>query len=270
MDQRQELVGPFGLEPLDHRILVVARGRMHGDERRLVDHQQVRIFIQDRQRRLPFGVFERAAPKRDPFFGAHSFARSSSAAVGGIRATFDDQPRARAARAAQLGLDEAIEPHARELTGHPQHAQHRVFGHAFWAHDRRLGFDPLLIHTLPRRISVPTPLSVKISSKSACKRRPSMMCTFSTPPFTASSAQRTFGIMPPLITPLSIISSASAVFTPSTSVINTSFAAESALAMLPAAVSAFTFKDCPCSSTAIGAITGMKPELIRFSTMSAS
>jgi integrase len=134
---------------------------------------------------------------------------------------------------------------------------------------------------LPRRISVPTPLSVKISSNKAWRRRPSMMCTFSTPAPTASSAQRTFGIIPPVITPCSIRRSASvesselkrspsAFFTPSTSVINISLAAPSAPATAPAAVSALTLSERPSLSTAIGAITGMKPLAMSCSTIFAS
>src|SRR5690606_15916933 len=49
----------------------------------------------------------------------------------------------------------------------------------------------------PLVISVPTPVSVKISSSTALGTRPSMMWALFTPPCTASRAQRIFGSMPP-------------------------------------------------------------------------
>ncbi len=136
MDQRQEFLGPFGAQPLDHGVLVVARGGVHGDERRLVDHEQVLVLIQNRQGRLVFGVFEGQPPERDALFGTHALARATPPPLRGIRAVLDDQPRARAARAAQLGLHEAVQTHAGELAGHAQDAQDGVFGYAFWADDR--------------------------------------------------------------------------------------------------------------------------------------
>src|SRR5205807_10460878 len=49
---------------------------------------------------------------------------------------------------------------------------------------------------LHRTTSVPTPASVKISSKTECGTRPSTNCTFSTPLWTAATALSTFGIIP--------------------------------------------------------------------------
>src|SRR5487761_2001295 len=46
-------------------------------------------------------------------------------------------------------------------------------------------------------MSVPTPSSVRISSNSACRTRPSMICTERTPLRAASSAELIFGNMPP-------------------------------------------------------------------------
>src|SRR5437016_7197568 len=56
---------------------------------------------------------------------------------------------------------------------------------------------------LHRTTSVPTPASVKISSRMECGIRPSTNCTFSTPLSIADSALSTFGIIPSPITPLS-------------------------------------------------------------------
>src|SRR5213594_2803806 len=50
-------------------------------------------------------------------------------------------------------------------------------------------------------ISVPMPLSVKISSRIACGMRPSITCVFLTPPSSAVRHACTLGSMPSLIVP---------------------------------------------------------------------
>src|SRR5262249_31543502 len=82
--------------------------------------------------------------------------------------------------------------------------------------------------------SVPTPRSVKISSRSACSMRPSMMWILRTPAASAARADSTFGIIPPVMVPSAISSRPRAAvrlgnrdpslpFTPGTSVRRTSF-----------------------------------------------
>src|SRR5262249_6607167 len=56
-------------------------------------------------------------------------------------------------------------------------------------------------HTLYPCTSVPTPCEVKISSISACGRRPSRMTAASTPWLTASTQVSSLGIMPPEMVP---------------------------------------------------------------------
>src|SRR5262249_36017701 len=55
-----------------------------------------------------------------------------------------------------------------------------------------------------RVISVPTPLSVKISRRSECLSRPSMMCVLPTPRRRLSRHASTFGIIPLSMTPSAI------------------------------------------------------------------
>jgi len=64
----------------------------------------------------------------------------------------------------------------------------------------------------PCTISVPMPLSVKISSSSECGSRPSMKCTRCTPSSSARTALCTFGRMPLSMTPFFLRSSTCAVF----------------------------------------------------------
>ncbi len=105
---------------------------------------------------------------------------------------------------------------------------------------------------------VPTPVSVKISSSTACGSRPSSTCACGTPPVTAVRQASILGIIPSLRSG-SIAASALAVswlitgpggspvalagqsaYRPGTSVSSTSLAAPSATASAAAAVSAFT------------------------------
>src|SRR6185503_1351778 len=100
-----------------------------------------------------------------------------------------------------------------------------------------------------RRISVPTPSSVRTSRSSACSTRPSMMWQVLTPFFTASSAELILGSMPPEMVPLA--NSSSTFFedspvrrlpflssTPGVLVSTISFSAFSISATLPATRSA--------------------------------
>src|SRR5579875_3727930 len=101
---------------------------------------------------------------------------------------------------------------------------------------------------------VPTPVSVKISSRIACGSRPSSTCACGTPPVTAVRQARILGIMPSLRRG-SIAASSAAVswlitgsagrggqsrYSPGTSVSRTSLAAPRATASAAAALSAFT------------------------------
>ncbi len=100
-----------------------------------------------------------------------------------------------------------------------------------------------------------------------------MMCAAVTPRSSAWIAHSSFGIIPPLTVPSAIerrtpaasicwISFWLASSTPVTSVSRISFSAESASAIAPAAVSAFTLCVAPSASTPTGATTGMKPSLV--------
>ena len=62
-------------------------------------------------------------------------------------------------------------------------------------------FSGLRVFPFHKTTSVPTPASVKISSKTECGILPSTNCTFSTPLSIAVTALSTFGIMPRSITP---------------------------------------------------------------------
>src|SRR4051812_22574370 len=105
-------------------------------------------------------------------------------------------------------------------------------------------------------MAVPTPVSVKISSKSEHGRRPSITWTVPTPPLRAAKHASTLGIIPPSIAPVStsrrhsvassrLISEAGSLAfrrMPGVSVSITSFTARSSAATAQAAVSALTFR----------------------------
>mmetsp|Transcript_8066 Transcript_8066/g.24146 ORF Transcript_8066/g.24146 Transcript_8066/m.24146 type:complete len:200 (+) Transcript_8066:942-1541(+) len=124
---------------------------------------------------------------------------------------------------------------------------------------------------------VPTPSSVRISCSSEWGCLPSMMCAAWTPWAMERTQHWTLGIIPPAITSLSIRprvvwmssslyrvpTSSLSSMTPGTSVIRMSFSAPRLAAISPAAMSAFTLRDCPFSSEATEAMTGM----LLFSTM---
>src|SRR2546427_4314596 len=132
-------------------------------------------------------------------------------------------------------------------------------------------FDPVLFfgHAMVVPIICPSILRSK-----TCSFRPSTIRHF-LPACAALRHARTFGIIPPSITPLSMNAPAcsdesesaispSPMRTPGTSVRNTSRPAPSAFAIAPAALSALMFRSCalglsPFHSRAIGAITGMIP-----------
>src|SRR5256714_1654604 len=105
---------------------------------------------------------------------------------------------------------------------------------------------------LHRTTSVPTPASVKISSRIECGTRPSTNCTFSTPLWIAATALSTFGIIPSPTTPRAFNSGTSLALkwrinefgslgsrrSPGTSLMKTSRRAQSATAVRAAATSA--------------------------------
>src|SRR5829696_6267110 len=123
-------------------------------------------------------------------------------------------------------------------------------------------------HAPVLEIRVPIPCGVKSSRSTQCGMRPSTITTPSTPPSTTLTQLSTFGIIPPVMVPsamslgtFSSVSSSISRFwpssTPATSVSSRSRLAFMAMAMAPAAVSAFTLYVSPSLPRPIGATTGM-------------
>jgi hypothetical protein len=104
---------------------------MDGNERRLVDDEQMVVFVDQAERRHFAGLLERLAPEQHAIAFANSVVRAQSAAFGIVRAGFDDVLRARATRAPELRRDEDIEPPPRGFRGHEQNAQDRSLGNPF-------------------------------------------------------------------------------------------------------------------------------------------
>src|SRR3990170_3680516 len=130
---------------------------------------------------------------------------------------------------------------------------------------------PLL--RLRRSIKVPAPCSVNSSSSTACGTLPLMITTPSTPSAITSMQLSILGIMPPEIVPSSIRACASPVVrdliscpflssTPSTSVKSNRRFAFRAEASAAAKVSSLMLRVSPSGPTTIGAITGIRSELM--------
>src|SRR4051794_20263390 len=145
-------------------------------------------------------------------------------------------------------------------------------------HSAVLAFRVLV--STPGSTCVPTPSSVKISSRTACGSRPSTTVVRGTPPRIAARQAVIFGTIP-LASVGSIASSASGPispitsslsgqfsYRPSTSVRTSSFSAPSATARAAAAVSALTLWTAPSGSGATEEITGIRPASMTSSTAS--
>src|SRR4051794_32542092 len=152
-----------------------------------------------------------------------------------------------------------VVPQTCSLASHERHRLRRIRRHQV-GHARS-----------PEVIIVPTPESVKTSSRSTCGMRPSRMCAERTPFSTAWMQAAIFGIMPPVRTPSSTITRNAFASTwlmsddgtstspsrPSTSVRYTTFSAPSASAIAPATVSALMLYDWPARSAPMVDTTGI-------------
>src|SRR5205807_5166041 len=93
-------------------------------------------------------------------------------------------------------LQHEIEPCIRRHNKLPERLAHRVLSSMLGVERRALD----VFFGLHNTTSVPTPASVKISSKTECGILPSTNCTFSTPLSIAATALSTFGIIPRAMT----------------------------------------------------------------------
>ena len=142
VDQRHELVGPLDAQALDDGVVVVARRRMHGDERRLVDHEQVLVFVQHASGGISPGSSKGSRQSSDAVALAHAIVRAQAPPVGIVGAGFDDGLRARAAGALSCDVHEDVEPLPGGFGRHREDAQDRSFGNAVRAVRLRVALGP--------------------------------------------------------------------------------------------------------------------------------
>ena len=114
---------------------MVAGRRMHGQERWLVDREEVRVLVDDGHVRGHGILVPGRSPEEDVLFRLDTVVRTEALAPDVERAVADDELRPRPARAAELSLKEDVEPLPGELGRDPEDAQHGAFRHAFRARE---------------------------------------------------------------------------------------------------------------------------------------
>lgn len=129
MNERKELVRALSLQGANHRVTVVARGRMNGHERWLVDHEQVLILVDGGEIAGRRCFIEGGAPQHDAVFTFDPLGGLEASSVPGKCGVFYDERGARAAGGAQLRGQESIEPHPVRLGWNADYPHDSVVGH---------------------------------------------------------------------------------------------------------------------------------------------
>jgi hypothetical protein len=93
---------------------------MHRDERGLVDGEEILVLVQDRDLHLGRLLVPRLPPEQDALLGLHPVAAAQAPRVGRVGAALDDRRGAGPARALELRLDEAVDPHPGGLGRDPE------------------------------------------------------------------------------------------------------------------------------------------------------
>ena len=117
------------LKHLDDRVPVVSRRRVHWQKRRLVDRQQVFVFVEHREIDGGGCLVPGGAPEQDVLIGLHAVVRIELAASRVVRAGAHDRLGARAARPVQLVAHENVEALPRHLRRRSEHGDDRLIRH---------------------------------------------------------------------------------------------------------------------------------------------
>ncbi len=120
MSERDELAGPRVLQDPDERVLVVARGRVHRQERGLVHGEDVLVLVGNRHVHRHRLLVPRRPPEEHLLLGLDPVVRAQALALPVEGAVADDELGPRAARPPELALQEDVETLARQLGRHPE------------------------------------------------------------------------------------------------------------------------------------------------------
>jgi hypothetical protein len=116
----EPLTRALRLEDLNERVSVVAGRRVDREASRLVDREEVLVFVDDGDLRRDGVLVPWGAPEQDLLEGANAVVRAKSPSFIVVGARADDELRPRPARALKLRLEEDVEALPGDLRGNSE------------------------------------------------------------------------------------------------------------------------------------------------------